>query len=708
MKDPLLQSLVYVSRFYGHANSPDAMIADLPLSNGLLTPHLFSRAAEKAGLQAKLDEVDLTDLSSLVFPVVALLKENSACVVLSLDLEKQEAEVVLPHGEGHSEWIALSTLLESSTRKVFLIKKRFQYDERSPEILKTRDGHWFWSTLWESRKIYRDVCIASILINLFAIASPLFSRIVYDKILPNQAYYSLWVLSIGVTLIFGFDLVLRLMRSYFIDIAGKKSDILLSAKIYSKVMGVRMEAKPHSVGAFARHLQEFESIREFFTSATVSSLIDLPFALLFLVIIGMLSGPLVFIPLVAVIFLAVYSFFIQAPLRRTIEEGSRLSSQKHANLIESLSGLETVKMFGAQNQFQYRWEEAVAHMSSWSIKSRRLTDSVQNTAGFLQNFVRVAMIVFGVYLIANGHLSMGGLIASTMLSSRAVGPMVQLAMLSTRYNQAKSAMTIIEQLMNMPMEQEDGQRYIHRPIMKGKIEFNKVSFNYPNSPNSALKDVSLVINPGEKVGIIGRIGSGKTTLERLIMGLYRPIEGSVSIDNTDLNQLHHLDIRRNIGCVPQDITLFYGSIRENIILGRPLTSDQDILLAAERSGVSSFTQQDPAGLEKQVGEGGRELSGGQRQSVAIARALVGKPPVLLLDEPTSSMDNRSEMYIKQQLRQLSPEETLILITHKTTMLEVVDRLIVMEQGRIVMDGPKEQILAQLREGKVARSPRNPS
>lgn len=401
--------------------------------------------------------------------------------------------------------------------------------------------------------------------------------------------------------------------------------------------------------------------------------------------------------------LIIHSFLVQRPLRRTIEEGSRLSSQKHANLIESLNGLETVKLFGAQSQFQHRWEEAVAHMANWGIKSRRLTDSVQNAAGFMQQLVSVSMIVFGVYLIADGELTMGGLIAATMLSGRAVGPLVQLSLLSTRYNQAKSAMGIIEQLMAMPSEQEEGKRYIHRPLIKGKIELDKIDFKYPDTEVAALRNVSLTINPGEKVAIIGRIGSGKTTIERLIMGLYQPTAGSVRIDDTDISQLHHIDVRRNIGCVPQDIMLFYGSIRDNITLGRPLTDDREILDAANRAGVTSFTQHDAAGLERQVGEGGNTLSGGQRQSVAIARALVGRPPVLLMDEPTSSMDNRSEMYIKQQLSNMSKDETLILITHKSSMLDIVDRLIVLEQGSIIADGPKAKVLQQLREGQVSKA-----
>lgn len=595
MKDPLLTALSYVSRFYGQATSPDALITDLPLADGLLTPFLLPRAAENAGLQAKACHMALADIPALLFPVIALLKDDEACVILSIDAARNEAEVVLNHDDQLQQWISLDDLQQQYTGQLFLIKKRFRYDERSPEILKTRDGHWFWSTLWLSRSIYRDVFIASILINIFAIATPLFTRLVYDKIVPNLAFESLWVLTIGICIIFVFDLILKLMRSYFIDLAGKKSDLLLSAKIFSKVMGLRMEARPVSVGAFARHLQEFESIREFFTSATVTALIDLPFALLFLLVISLVAGPLALVPLIAVAILIVYSMMIQRPLRRSIEEGSRLSSQKHANLIESLQGLETIKLFSAQSQFQYRWEEAVAHMANWGITSRRLTDSVQNTAGFLQQLVSIAMILFGVYLIAEGNLTMGGLIAATMLSSRVVGPLVQLSLLSTRYNQAKSAMTIIEQLMEMPSEQVAEKRYLHRPVIKGKISFDKVSFHYPDAQAAALRDVSFTINPGEKVAVIGRIGSGKTTLERLIMGIYQPTEGAVLIDDTDINQLHATDVRRNIGCVPQDSMLFFGSIRDNITLGHPQANDKDILLAAERAGVTSFTQGDSAG-----------------------------------------------------------------------------------------------------------------
>ncbi|CAE6936013.1 COG2274 ABC-type bacteriocin lantibiotic exporters [Vibrio sp. B1REV9] len=700
MKDPLLNSLIYVSRYFGLANSPEALINGLPLSEGRLTPFLLPRAAERAGLVAKENRADLENISSLILPAILLLKGGDSCVLNSIDTENQEAEVTTLESGMVPISIPLEDLLEQYTGRYFLVKKQFRYDERSPEVLKTNEGHWFWSTLWQSKRIYRDVLIASILINIFAIAAPMFTRLVYDKVVPNLAFETLWVLASGIFVVFLFDFLLKSLRNYFIDVAGKKSDILISSKLFSKVMGIRMESKPPSVGAFARHLQEFESIREFFTSATVSALIDLPFAILFLIIIWLMAGDLVFVPMVGVLILVIHSYLIQGPLRRSIEEGSRLASQKYANLIESLAGLETVKMLSAQSQFQYRWEEAVAHMANWNIKSRRITDSIQNAAGFVQQSSNVGMIILGVYLIANGDLTMGGLIAATMLSGRAIGPLVQLSLLSTRYNQAKSSMTIINQVMEMPDEQEEGKRYIHRPIVQGKVEIDRVTFHYPDAPVASIRNLSLTINPGEKVAIIGRIGSGKTTLERLIMGLYQPTEGHVRIDDTDIDQLHHVDVRRNIGCVPQDSSLFFGSIRDNITLGRPLTDDRDVMDAANRAGVTAFTQSDPAGLERQVGEGGAMLSGGQRQAVSIARAFLGRPPVLLMDEPTSAMDNRSEMQIKHQLAQLKPSETLILITHKTSMLDVVDRVIVMEKGSIIADGPKVEVLKDLKQGKV--------
>lgn len=699
-QDVLLECLLFMSQHYGMANTREALVAGLPLVNGMLTPDLFPRAAHRAGFVVDYYSSPIEAIPNLLLPCILLMNDGQAVVLLSVNKQTSQATLFYPIGSAGQQTVPLSVLEEEYSGTGFYIKRRLQFDARAPEVLKPREGHWFWSTLLESLPIYKDVLIASILINIFAIASPIFTMNVYDKIVPNLAFDSLWVLAIGVSLIFAFDIIIRQLRSYFIDIAGKKSDLLLSARIFSKVLGIRMESRPNSTGAFARHLQEFESIREFFTSATVSTLVDLPFAFLFLLVIWIFAGVLAVVPLIAIIIMTIYSLYIQAPLRRSIEESSRLSSQKYATVIEAISGLESVKIHNAEGQFQHRWEQAVSHMANTGIETRKITNMVSGLANFVQQMATVLLIVVGVYQISDGNLSMGGMIAAVMLSGRAIGPLIQLSVLSTRYNQAKSALLLLEDIMQSPSEREDGRHYLDYERLSGKIEFDDVSFNYPGVEQSALKNVSLTIQPGEKIAIIGRIGAGKTTLEKLILGLYKPTSGAVRLDGFDLPQLHPSTIRNNIGCVPQDFSLFYGTIRQNIQLGHPHATDAQILKAANRAGVSQFTNHDPNGLERQVGEGGRNLSGGQRQSIALARALLQEPPILILDEPTANMDNRSESIVKRELVNLPAETTMLLITHRTSMLDIVNRIIVLEQGMIVADGPRDLVLQQLKEGKV--------
>ncbi|MGF1683235.1 type I secretion system permease/ATPase [Photobacterium minamisatsumaniensis] len=711
MNDSLLAALTFVCRHYEQPCSAESLIAGLPLKNGQLTPHLFSRAASNAGLSAIEEDLPISQLSPLLLPAVALLENNQACVVLDINPVEQQAQIAIGipatstvgrTDKYITQWLSFSDLEQQFLNKVFLLKKHFKYDERSPEFLSSSQKHWFWSTIWQSKSIYRDVFIASVLINLFAIALPLFTRLVYDKIVPNQAFDSLWVLVSGMAIIVGFDLLLKILRSYFIDIAGRKSDLMISSAIYAKAVGMKMSSRPPSIGAFARHLQEFESIREFFTSTTIASLIDLPFAFFFLLIIWLIAGPLVIVPLVAVCILILYCWLIQRPLQTSVEEGSKLVSQKHANLIESLTGLETLKLFNAQGQFQFKWEQAVAHIANWGIKSRRLTDSVNNIANSTQQSVSVAVIVVGVYLIAAGDLSVGGLIATSMLTSRAIAPMVQLSQLSTRYHQAKSAMSIIDQIMSTPNEIDNQKHYLNTSALSGVISTENLGFSYPNTePNGAgerkaLNNITFSIQTGEKVAVIGKIGSGKSTLMRLITGLYSPTEGAIRLDNNDIHQLNPADIRRQIGCVPQDITLFFGTIRENITLGNSQATTQDIHQACKLSGVSLFTQHEPEGIERQVGESGQRLSGGQKQAIAMARALLQQPKILILDEPTSNMDNQSEQHIKRYLASLDKHHTVVLFSHKSSMLDVVDRLIVLDNGKLVADGTKESVIKQLK------------
>ena len=397
------------------------------------------------------------------------------------------------------------------------------------------------------------------------------------------------------------------------------------------------------------NLQEFESIREFITSSTVTALVDLPFTVIILFVIFILGGPIAVIPFVGMVLIGIYSYAIQEPLKSSVEKTLRSNSQKSATLIESLSGMEALKIAQAEGDIQYKWEKVVGHIATWGVKTKLLSTSASTFSAYIQQMTTVGIIITGVYLITEGDLSMGGLIAVSMLSGRCLAPMAQVAGLATRYNQAKSALDGLNQIMDMPMERPVDRDYVHRPELKGHLEFDSVDFKYPGEEIHALRDITLNIKAGEKVAIIGRIGSGKTTLEKLILGLYEPEAGAIRIDGIDLRQINPTDLRRCIGCVSQDITLFYGSIKDNITLGASYVDDAVLLKAAEIAGVTEFANKHPQGLDMNVGERGQNLSGGQRQSIAMARALLMDPPILLLDEPSSAMDNTTELRIKQHL-----------------------------------------------------------
>ncbi|MET4821775.1 type I secretion system permease/ATPase [Endozoicomonas lisbonensis] len=504
----------------------------------------------------------------------------------------------------------------------------------------------------------------------------------------------------GAIIVFSFDFILKMIRSYFIDLAGKKSDILLSSRIMERVLGLSMSARPASVGSFAKNLQDFESIREFITSSTVTALVDLPFTFIILMVIFMLGGPLAFIPLFCMFLIGVYSFAIQGPLRRSVEKTLRSNSQKSATLIESLTGMEALKIAQAESDIQYKWEKSVGHIATWSIRTKLLSSSASTVSAYVQQMCNIGLVATGVFLISEGELSMGGLIATVMLAGRCLAPMAQVAGLATRYNQAKSALDGLNQVMDMPVERHEDRDYVNRPELKGSIEFDQVDFTYPEQEIQALRGVSLKIKEGEKVAIIGRIGSGKTTIEKLILGLYEPENGAIRIDGIDLRQLNPSDLRSSIGCVSQDITLFYGSIKENITLGASFIDDAALLKAAEIAGVTEFANKHPNGLDMVVGERGQNLSGGQRQSIALARALLMDPPILVLDEPSSSMDNTTEQHMKEQLKTRCKDKTIVLVTHKASMLDMVDRLVVVDNGKVVADGPKEQVHAALKQGKL--------
>lgn len=691
--DPLLEALVTLTRIHHKPFSAESLSAGLPLEDGKFTPALFVRAAQRAGFSAKRLARDLSAIPGEVMPVALGLEGGRTCILLGI--ENDTASLLLPADDDTPQEMPVARLQQIYAGECFYIKPDYDYAaSASPDA----DHHWFWSTIKRSSGLYGEVLVASLLINLFALASPLFIMNVYDRVVPNYATETLWVLASGVIIVLTFDLAMKSLRGYFIDVAGKRADILLSSRTFARVMDIRMKHRPTRIGSFANNLQEFDAFREFFTSTTLSALIDLPFVILFVVLIFSIGGVLAAIPLTAIPLVLVTSLIFQRPLQRTITKTFAESSRKHAMLIETLGGLDAIKAARAEGVMQKKWEETNARLARLGLRSRLLSLSTVNFAQAIQQVSTVVMVVCGVYRIMGGDLSVGGLIACTILTGRCLAPMSQVAGILARYHQSMAAYGAIDRVMHLPTERPEGRTFLHRPVLQGRIEFRNVSFTYPGGQVPALRDVSFAIAPGERVGIIGRMGSGKSTLQRLMMNFYQPVEGSILIGGTDINQLDPTDLRRNITHVPQDIMLFNGTIRENIVIGAPLADDAAVLRASDLAGLSLFVDQHPQGFDMNVGERGASLSGGQRQALAIARAFITHAPMLLLDEPTNSMDNTTENAFKAKLQDYLHDRTLVLVTHKTSLLSLVDRLIVMNDGRIVADGPKDQVLRTLSGG----------
>ena len=701
--DPLLYCLVEVARLHGQGATRASLSAGLPLQPQESLPlSLAERAASRAGLATRVQRLALDEIDALTLPAILILHGNKACVLLGRD-DSEHWRVLLPETGQGAVTLSTEALQSRYSGVVLFARPHFRFDERTPEVKPTRSGHWFWGPVLAQRFVYRDVLWAALLINLFALAFPIFSMNVYDRVVPNHATETLWVLAIGVTLVLCSDLFIRLLRSHFVDEASARIDVQISASLMERVLGMRLENRPQSVGSFAANLRGFEQVRDFIASSTVTALIDLPFALLFVVVMAWIS-PWLVLPVIGVFVLILVSGYVfQHRLHELSQSSYQAAAQRNATLIESLTGIETIKSQGAESLIQSRWERANQYLSALNVKMRSMSATAMYSTATLQQFVSVCVILIGVYLISERQLTMGGMIAATMLAGRALAPAGQIVGLLMQYQGARTAMTSLEQIMAQPVERPEGSHFIQRPEFKGEIEFRHVSFAYPGQQGHSLDDVSFKINPGERVALIGKVGSGKTTLQKLIMGLYQPSAGAILFDGIDMRQLDPADVRRNLGCVSQDITLFYGSLRENITFGMPHARDDAIVAAADVAGLSEFVQRHPQGFDMPVGERGELLSGGQRQGVGIARAVLHNAPLLLLDEPTSAMDFSTEALVTQRMQAFTEGKTVVLVTHRTSMLSFVDRVIVVDQGKIVADGPRERIMQALAAGRISRA-----
>ena len=651
-------------------------------------------AADSLGYDVEVGRIDAALPSLPDLPAICYTHEGTALLVLAHESENSVLLVDPERSEKpvQADLSALFARLNGSTLSLARRVLGGVAGDAAGKAPLGRHGHWFWGPILRMRWVYLQVALAALLVNVFALSSSVFSMIVYDRVIPNNATDTLLAMLIGVSIIFISDFVIRTVRGYFLDMASAKADAAIADSLFEQILDAQMQTRRGSTGALASTLKEFESIRDFLTSATLTTFIDIPFAILFLVVIWLIGGPLAWVPLLAIPVMLLAGLAVQPQLRKLTQQAQQDGHHKHAILIETLSGLETIKSLGAGALMRRRWQDAVTHQSHVGLKSRMLAQLASNIANLAQQFVQVGVVAVGAYLVRDGQLGFGAIIACTILSGRAIAPIAQITQLLTRMNQTLVSYRALSHLMQQEREHQHGKVFMDRPDFQGGIEFRNVTFTYPGASRPTLEGVSFQIAPGEKVAIVGKVGSGKTTVSKLILGLFRPDSGSVLIDGVDIRQIDPADLRRMLGVVLQEVWLMGGSIKQNIALGGNYPTDEEILHAARVAGVDDFVRQHPEGYGLKLGERGEGLSGGQRQAIAIARALIGKPRILLFDEATSAMDAGAESVLLQRLGQEIGACTFVTITHKVSLLQMVDKIVVIEQGRVAMQGTPEQLM----------------
>lgn len=698
-ESPLLRCLVVLFSLHGRTISLEKLKGGLPEHGGPSHTSACLRAAMQAGMNVRaVHRQKLENISTLTLPCILLLKTKGACVLTGLT--DKTAEIIFPETGGTPIEILRYKLEEEYAGYAIFGKVEGRLDKRASEIKLLKAKRWFWGTIWHYLPIYKHVGVASLVINLLAIVSPLFFMNVYDRVVPNNALDTLWVLAIGIAIAYVFDFILRNLRSYFCDVAGKNADIILASRLMQHLMSIRLDNKPDSTGTLANNLREFESLREFFSSTTLLAIIDLPFLFVFIALVGFIGGPMLFVPALAVPLVIIIGWLLQYPLQRAIESGYKEGAQKNALLIEILNGIETVKTSQAEGRMQRMWERVVGMSARSNSHTKTLANFSITMSMLAAQLVSMIIIVWGVHRIGAGDLTMGGLIACNILAGRAMAPLSQVAAMLSRLQQSRMALKSLDLLMTLPTERADDSASLCYVGLAPSLAAEELSFRYPGNERLALENINFLFRPGEKIGIIGKMGSGKSTLGKLIVGLYQPTEGAIKLGGVDIRQMDVAELRSRAGYVSQDNYLFYGNVRENIAISNPNADDNAILRAATIAGVTDFVQAHPAGFGMPVGERGMSLSGGQRQSVALARALLNDPEILILDEPSSNMDNSAEFQFKRRLATIIKDKTLVLITHRMSMIDLVDRLVVMDSGRIIADGPKAAVLNALKNEQL--------
>ena len=698
MNDSLLASIVWLTRHHGRECSAESLLAGQPLTEAL-TPTAALRVLHDAGWRAGVIERPLAQIHPLQLPAILLLADGSACV-----LTRREA--------GHCEVVLASqppgAVPEAELAAVYggylLVATPAAAAAAGPA------GHWLWDTLRRFTPYYRSALLAALITNVLTLVLGLVTAITFDKVIPHQAYTTMWTLATGAFVALVFDLVARQLRSRLIDHAGKKADLLVGARLFRHTLDVRMEHRPASAGSYAHQLAQIETVRDFSTSATLAALTDLPFVLLFVAMIFVIAGPLGWVMVIAIPTILGAAALIQGALRRTMREQLDHQAEQQGVLVEAIEGLEDLKAAGAQGRFLRRWEEATAAAAETALRARHLTGWTHNLAGAAQQLVTLVMLVWGVYLIDDKVITGGALIGAVMFAGRAIGPLSSVVGLATRWQGARAALATLDRLMSLPVERDPQRRYDAAPPISGRLALAEVGFAYPATgaapPPAVLQGLNLKIEAGERIAILGRIGSGKSTVLRLLAGLYEPTVGRVEVDGIDLRQIDPADYRARVGFVSQEPRLFKGTLRENVTMGRAAIDAARLAEVARITGLDRLVASHPQGWELPVGEMGGLLSGGQRQLVALARCLALEPRILLMDEPTSSMDAQSEISFLKQLKDAAAGRTLVAVTHRPAVLELVERIVVVDAGQVLLDGPKAAVLAKLQglRAAVAEAP----
>lgn len=659
------------------------------------------------GFENSLSKRPLSEIPALACPALIILKDDEAAVISEIQGSGSERRYIIRQTDGLKQIKTEAELEALYLGFCWFVKPKAESDVRSELPEYEMPKAWFWKVIWRFRPYYYQVVLATFMVNFLALVSSLYVMNVYDRVIPNRAYQTLWVLSIGVILAIGFEFMAKTIRAHLTDIAGKKADLIISAALFRRVMALRLAEKPASAGSYASNLRDFEAVREFMTSASLLVLVDLPFLLLFVSVMGLIGGKLALVPLTIIPIVILVGLAVQPYLARYINESMREASQRQGLAVEAIAGIETIKANNAASWAQQLWNRYTAKTAASSIKVKDLSNFIVNFSVAMQQLNTVFLVIVGTYLIHHpdpaNKITMGALIACVILSGRALAPLAQIAGLATRYQSAKVAFKGVQGIISRPIERDSSRNYISLQNVQGLIRFKNVDFGYARDMPPALKDINLTIRPGEKVAILGRIGSGKTTLLKLASGLYEPAVGNVTLDNVDLRQIDPSFVRNKIALLGQNARLFLGTLRENMEMARmdSFVSDQAMLHALQRFGLAELVQNHPRGLDMPLGEDGMGLSGGQKQMVALARLTLKDPSVVLLDEPTAGLDNESEIRALQVIAQWAQRRTLVIVTHRLQVLPVVERIVIIEGGQIVMDGPKNLVLEQLRRNEEA-------